>query len=208
MAGNGLIGDFRDLEALSPSRIGFFSGSFNPVHDGHIALAERVLEGGLDHVVFVPHSLNPEKRDILVPIAHRIEMILILKNIARFSGKMHVMDPAFIEGTRSEAFTALCEGLAARGSACSIVCGSDMFSRPYYPSLCALDHYIGIRDRVYDEDGIRRLIKGRIEFLATSFGSLSSTQIRSMASQRRMDAIHKSLGEYIRKHDLFGKPVP
>ena len=43
-------------------RVGFFGGSFNPVHNGHIALARHLLgELGLDEVWFVVSPQNPLK---------------------------------------------------------------------------------------------------------------------------------------------------
>ncbi|MGI6222666.1 MAG: nicotinate (nicotinamide) nucleotide adenylyltransferase [Prevotella sp.] len=43
---------------------GFFGGSFNPIHTGHISLAERILrEAKLDEIWFVVSPLNPFKRD-------------------------------------------------------------------------------------------------------------------------------------------------
>ncbi len=42
---------------------GFFGGSFNPIHTGHISLAEHILrETALDEVWFVVSPLNPFKR--------------------------------------------------------------------------------------------------------------------------------------------------
>ena len=41
---------------------GIFGGSFNPVHKGHISLAERILtEAQLNEVWFVVSPLNPFK---------------------------------------------------------------------------------------------------------------------------------------------------
>ena len=48
---------------------GLYGGSFNPIHNGHIALARQMLEAGLmDEVWFVVSPLNPfkkEKTDLL-----------------------------------------------------------------------------------------------------------------------------------------------
>lgn len=45
-------------------RTGFYGGSFNPIHNGHIALARRFLEDmKLDEVWFVVSPQNPFKRE-------------------------------------------------------------------------------------------------------------------------------------------------
>ncbi len=43
-------------------RIGILGGTFNPIHIGHLMIAQRVLEKlGLDKVIFVPTCLPPHK---------------------------------------------------------------------------------------------------------------------------------------------------
>jgi nicotinate-nucleotide adenylyltransferase len=58
-------------------RIGVFGGSFDPVHYGHLLLAECCREQcRLDRVVFVPSAVPPHKQDRrLTPAAARIEML-------------------------------------------------------------------------------------------------------------------------------------
>lgn len=61
---------------MTPS-IGIFGGSFNPVHNGHIELARRLLTlAGLDEVWFVVSPQNPFKRnEKLLDDALRLEMV-------------------------------------------------------------------------------------------------------------------------------------
>ena len=58
-------------------RIGVFGGSFDPVHQGHLILAEQCREqAGLDAVWFVPCALSPHKeRGAQGTDRQRIEMI-------------------------------------------------------------------------------------------------------------------------------------
>lgn len=58
-------------------RLGIFGGSFNPVHYGHLLLAETCREQAeLDEVWFVPNSISPLKQDQPPAAArHRIEML-------------------------------------------------------------------------------------------------------------------------------------
>jgi nicotinate-nucleotide adenylyltransferase len=58
-------------------RIGVFGGTFDPVHLGHLILAEQCREQGrLDQVLFVPSARPPHKRNHAVtPFRQRAEML-------------------------------------------------------------------------------------------------------------------------------------
>lgn len=57
--------------------IGVFGGSFDPVHVGHLRLAEEAREAfALDTVLFVPTWVSPFKTGrVTVSPAHRLEMV-------------------------------------------------------------------------------------------------------------------------------------
>jgi nicotinate-nucleotide adenylyltransferase len=60
-------------------RIGVFGGTFDPVHQGHLILAEQCREQGrLDQVWFIPSARPPHKRENqLTPFARRVEMLAL-----------------------------------------------------------------------------------------------------------------------------------
>lgn len=59
------------------ARTAVLGGSFNPIHYGHLLLADEVLEAlGLDRVLFVPAAVPPHKSPAhLAPIADRYAMV-------------------------------------------------------------------------------------------------------------------------------------
>jgi len=59
-------------------KIGIFGGTFDPVHRGHLQLAQNArAQFLLDKIVFVPARQPPHKQDIppLTPAQHRYEMV-------------------------------------------------------------------------------------------------------------------------------------
>lgn len=60
-----------------PLRIGLFGGSFNPIHNGHVAVARQTHETlALDRTLFIPTGDPPHKRaGSLAPAHHRYEMV-------------------------------------------------------------------------------------------------------------------------------------
>jgi nicotinate-nucleotide adenylyltransferase len=58
-------------------RLGLLGGSFNPVHNGHLAIARQTRESlGLDRILFIPTSLPPHKpSSSLAPAPDRYEMV-------------------------------------------------------------------------------------------------------------------------------------
>jgi nicotinate-nucleotide adenylyltransferase len=60
-------------------KIGLFGGTFDPIHRGHIALANEAREKfGLTRVLFVPANIPPHKqKQPLSAFAHRFAMVVL-----------------------------------------------------------------------------------------------------------------------------------
>ena len=58
-------------------RIGILGGTFNPVHNGHLAAAEEVRDRlNLEQILFIPSYIQPHKQDEIIPSAmQRFEMV-------------------------------------------------------------------------------------------------------------------------------------
>lgn len=60
---------------MAKERIGFMGGSFNPIHDRHLAIAACALEeASLHRIIFLPTGNPPHKHEELVDAEHRFEM--------------------------------------------------------------------------------------------------------------------------------------
>ena len=60
-----------------PGSVGVFGGTFDPIHHGHLAIAEEAREAlGLERLVFVPAAVSPFKGDSEAAApAHRLAMV-------------------------------------------------------------------------------------------------------------------------------------
>ncbi|HEX6211189.1 MAG TPA: nicotinate-nucleotide adenylyltransferase [Methylomirabilota bacterium] len=107
------------------ARVAVFGGSFNPVHYGHLLLADEVLELlGLDRVLFVPAASPPHKPAAqLAPAADRFAMVrLAIAGHARFAAsdvELRRAGPSYTVDTLQE--------LAAGGDTLFLVIGSETF---------------------------------------------------------------------------------
>jgi nicotinate-nucleotide adenylyltransferase len=57
-------------------KLGLFGGTFDPVHNAHLFVAEAArIELGLERVVFLPTSRQHYRTGAVAPIAHRLAML-------------------------------------------------------------------------------------------------------------------------------------
>jgi nicotinate-nucleotide adenylyltransferase len=63
--------------AATDRRVGILGGTFDPIHYGHLVIAEEVCEAlSLDRVLFVPAAVPPHKIGLsITPADHRVAMV-------------------------------------------------------------------------------------------------------------------------------------
>jgi nicotinate-nucleotide adenylyltransferase len=90
-------------------RVGLFGGSFDPVHLGHLILAEAALEElRLDRIVFIPAAVSPFKTDRPPSASNDQRLLMLRKAIAgenRFSvdeRELHRSGPSYTVDTVRE----------------------------------------------------------------------------------------------------------
>jgi nicotinate-nucleotide adenylyltransferase len=62
---------------VEPGSVGILGGTFDPIHHGHLAIAEEARDSlGLERVLFVPAATPPHKLGLVItPAEHRLAMV-------------------------------------------------------------------------------------------------------------------------------------
>jgi nicotinate-nucleotide adenylyltransferase len=108
-------------------RVGILGGTFNPIHLGHLILAEEVRQKiGLAKVIFVPTNLPPHKDNgEIIPACHRLKM---LRLAIRANPYFSVSDVEVKRGGRSYTIDTIKEfNKIYPGDELFFLIGSDLF---------------------------------------------------------------------------------
>lgn len=113
--------------AKTSRRIGIFGGSFDPVHNAHVALAHRAVgELALDQLLWVPAGQPWQKTRSMAPAGHREAMVrLAIAGVPKF-----VLDRCELERDGPSYTLDTVRALQARepGAAWFLVIGQDQYA--------------------------------------------------------------------------------
>lgn len=200
-----------------PRRIGIMGGTFNPIHNGHLIIAEDVHEkAALDRVLFIPSGQPPHKPGSEVAEAeHRFEMV-----------KRAVSSNPHFEASRIEidrtgptyTINTLLELREMYGGVTAIffIIGADVVPELVtwreYEKVFSLCEFIAVMRPGFDEsefsETIRRLSEekgARIHPVRSHLVDISSTDIRERC-RKGLSIKHlvpASVEEYIIKNGLY-----
>lgn len=198
--GNIIIAGSRNLETLSPCKLAFFGGSFNPPHSGHLNLVERTLKKYVDYVVFCPHSHNPQKTGTLVNMNHRIEMISLLIKDSIFKDKLFIMSPSFINGLLNKRFMDLAKYLSMSDCGVWVLCGSDTIDSMHGEMVGSLPHVI--HKRGGNTCAFGKHLTNECHVIRS--GDMSSSTVIREKVRRGKKHPNPEIHCYIVKNDLYG----
>ncbi len=195
-------------------KIGILGGTFNPVHNQHVALAKSaVSELGLDKLLVMPTFISPHKNTLPAPAYDRIEM---LKIAFRGEDKIEISDYEIQKQGKSYTYLTVEHFKEKFGAQIYFIVGGDMltdFKTWKFPEriLAACDLAVFDRDDFYtDYISEREYFRARFgkEFVKLSYTgkSASSTKIRVYtAFGLSVDGIAPDgVGEYATKKGLYG----
>ena len=179
-------------------RTGIYGGSFNPIHNGHIALARQMLEAGImDEVWFVVSPLNPfkkEKSDLLSDKL-RLEMTsLALENEPGMMAQdfeFYLPKPSYTWQT----LQAMSSEFPNREFILMIGADNWQLFHKWYKYQEILDNYSIV---IYPRDGINIDIDSlpkNVKFLNSKLYPISSTQVRKYIKEGKLvdDLIPKKI---------------
>lgn len=194
-----------------PKRVGIYSGTFDPVHDGHIAFAEAAIaEAHLDRVFFLVEP-RPRRKQGVKAFEHRVAMVKLA--IAKHP-KLGVI---MLEQSRFTVHETL-PVLTARfkGAELSMLMGDDVLkhltSWPHVEELVSsVKIVIGLREnstRVVAEQlknlqNIRNFTPD-LQVFRTNASEYNSTKIRrSLRYGREVSGLDPKVLQYIQREGLY-----
>ncbi len=197
-------------------RIAILGGSFNPVHIGHLVLAEEVrVKCGYDKIFFVPANLPPHKQ--LACGATNEERLQML-NLAISSNPFFAVDTCELErGGVSYTFVTLQDFYRRYGSQIEgkigFIMGDDLiegFEGWYqYQKILEIADIILARRKISGDEKVLKLNYPHIE-LANSIFPLSSSEVREkIAGFGKLGGwrylVPDAVYHYIEQRNLYGK---
>ena len=166
-------------------RTGIFGGTFNPVHNGHVALAARILKAArLDEVWLLLTPQNPWKKDsVLLDDDQRLAMLQAAvkdeKGLVASDFEFSLPKPSYTWNTLQALTTAYPDRRF------TLIIGADNwvgFNRWYEHDKILAHHHIVVYPRSGSDVDAATLPRN-VRLLKTELYEVSSTEVRNRVSQ-------------------------
>ena len=197
-------------------KIGILGGTFNPIHNGHLMIAENACkEFHLNEIWLMPAAIPPHKRNIhILDDVHRMAMVsLAAKSVPYFKASDYELKQNRISYT-ADTLTALKKSYP--DTHFYFIMGADSlrdFETWYHPDIIleAATIIAAARDDMNDDTlntyaaHIKQHFHGEIDILHVPTLNISSTMIRERAGMQKSVRyfVPDAVAEYIEKHRLY-----
>ena len=200
---------------MGKKRVGIFGGTFDPIHMGHLIVAETIMdEFHLDKVVFIPAAVPPHKLDKQIsPAKHRYMMTMLATcSNPRFQVsdmEMHRQGPSYSRDTLAQLLEE-----HGRDTEFYFIVGADSVEYLHtwnrIDELLTMCHFIGasrpgcMPDMEKIAQRFGPLVE-KIHCLETPELEISSTEIRHRVGQKRTIRyiVPETVEQYIYKEKLY-----
>lgn len=200
---------------MGKKRVGIFGGTFDPIHMGHLIVAETIMdEFHLDKVVFIPAAVPPHKLDKQIsPAKHRYMMTMLATcSNPRFQVsdmEMHRQGPSYSRDTLAQLLEE-----HGRDTEFYFIVGADSVENLHtwnrIDELLTMCHFIGASRPgcMPDMEKIAQRfgpLAEKIHCLETPELEISSTEIRHRVGQKRTIRyiVPETVEQYIYKEKLY-----
>ena len=190
------------------ARIGIFSGTFDPVHEGHVLFALTAFEQfGLDEVALMPEP-KPRRKNGVTPLMKREAMLAL---VCREHPQLKLIKTDdHDEHTVSETMTLVRKNYSDN-TAFALLMGADVFEHlPQWPDHDQLLHDAAFIVALLTEDDgeiaipLAQQLGADAEFLPAPLSSISSSKIRdSIANGQPGKGLNDDVADYITEHHLY-----
>jgi nicotinate-nucleotide adenylyltransferase len=195
-------------------KIGIYAGTFDPIHDGHIAFAQAALAAGLEKVMFLVEP-RPRRKQGVRALEHRLAMVqLAIQDQPKMSS-------IILEQARFTAHETIpLRQNRFKGYQLVLLFGDDVIAHiahhiadwPHIDELAASVELM-VAARRDDEEALKEtftIIKKTsglsfaYTFVEPSYPDVSSSRIRLELKKRQQPThITESVWRYIRSHRLY-----
>lgn len=207
-------------------KIGLLGGTFNPIHIGHLNIAQAVYDNfKLDELHFIPSKIPPHKNLGLTPARDRYEMVKLA--IENMKGNFFVSDFEIRKKGVSYTYLTLKHYRKNYPDAqLFFVTGTDIFATIQtwnnWTKLFELSNFIVINRKelsfvelftklpenilsiIRNLDNFENTLYGRVVIFKAKEIDISSTQIRNLLNTGEISSfLPESVVEYIRKKNLY-----
>lgn len=207
------------------TRVGLLGGTFDPIHRGHLDVAEAAREAlGLDRILLAPAAVPPHRGRPAASAAHRFAMVALATQKTPY---LYVSDVEIGDQTPAYTATTLAR-LASHGldmSRLVVVTGADAFADIAtwhdYPALLDRCHFAVVSRPGHPAPALRTVLPDLAQRMVAPANGLparpaillvdadtapvSSTAIRrrAAAGQTLEGLVPAAVAAYIGKHDLY-----